>query len=164
MDNKSNQPTGFNKIFGSGPAGLLVSVTLFIVANWLNKRINPPPLSNSRFFLGSIFIVSILVTLTVIVWSIKSLSASERGNKLCISGVFKYVRHPLYAAFLSIFNFGLAFYLNSYIFVLWALFLHPICHYLVRYEERMMIDAFGDAYIEYQRKTGRFFPRFGYKK
>ncbi len=155
----NKQPTRFTKIFGSGPAGLLISLALFFIANWLNKRINLPPLSNNHFLLNSIFIVSILMTLAIIVWSVKSLPTYDRGNKLCTSGAFKYVRHPLYAAFLSIFNFGLAFYLNNYIFVLWAVFLHPICHYLVRYEEKKMIDTFGEVYIEYQKKTGRFFPR-----
>jgi len=153
------QSTRFGKIFGSGPAGLLISLTLFFIASWLNKRINLPPLSNNQFILNSIFIISILMTLTIIIWSVKSLPTSERGNKLCTSGVFKYVRHPLYAAFLSIFDFGLAFYLNSYIFILWAVLLHPIWHYVIRYEERLMVDVFGKSYIEYQKKTGRFFPR-----
>jgi protein-S-isoprenylcysteine O-methyltransferase Ste14 len=100
----------------------------------------------------------------MIVWSVTSLPTTDRGNKLCIAGAFRYVRHPLYAAFLSIFNFGLAVYLNSYIFVLWAVLLHPIWHYVVRYEERLMINVFGEEYFEYQKKTGRFFPRLRYKE
>jgi protein-S-isoprenylcysteine O-methyltransferase Ste14 len=160
----NKQSTRLSKIFGSGPAGLSISLVLFFVANWFSKRIYLPLLSNSRSLLNSIFIISILMTLAVIVWSVKSLPASDRGDKLCTSGAFKYVRHPLYAAFLSIFNFGLAVYLNSCIFVLWAVLLHPISHYIVRYEERMMVNRFGEAYIEYQRKTGRFFPRFRYRE
>jgi len=155
----NKQYTRLSKIFGSGPAGLLISLVLFFIANWLNKRINPPPLSNNQFILNAIFFISILMMLVVIVWSVKSLPVADRGGKLCTTGVFKYVRHPLYAAFLSIFNFGLAAYLNSYIFILWAVLLHPICHYVVKHEERLMIDVFGDAYLEYQKKTGRFFPK-----
>jgi len=155
----NRQPTRFSKIFGSGPAGLLISLILFFIANWLNKQINLPPLSSNQFLLNSIFFISILMTLVMIVWSIKSLPSANRGNKLCITGAFRYIRHPLYAAFLSIFDFGLAIYLNSYIFILWAVLLHPIWHYTVRYEERLMVDVFGEAYLEYQKKTGRFFPK-----
>jgi len=155
----NKEPTNLSKIFGSGPVGLLISFILFFIANWLNKRINPPPLSNNQFVLNSVFFISILMTLVMIVWSVKSLPTTDRGNKLCITGAFKYVRHPLYAAFLSIFNFGLAVYLNSYIFILWAVLLHPIWHYVVRYEERLMVNVFGEAYFEYQKKTGRFLPR-----
>lgn len=99
------------------------------------------------------------MTLVIIVWSFRSLPTADRGNKLCTSGAFKYVRHPLYAAFLSVFDFGFAIYLNGYIFVLWAVLLHPIWHYLVKYEERTMIDTFGEAYLEYQERTGRFLPK-----
>jgi protein-S-isoprenylcysteine O-methyltransferase Ste14 len=151
--------TKFAKIFGSGPVGLLISLVLFFIAFWLNKRINLPPISNDQFLLNSVFIISILISLAVIVWSIKSLPAADRGNKLCTTGAFKYVRHPLYAAFLSIFDFGLAVYLNSYIFILWAVLLHPIWHYIVRYEERLMIDIFKEEYVDYQKKTGRFLPK-----
>ena len=57
------------------------------------------------------------------------------------------------------FDFGLAMYLNSYILIVWALLLHPLWHCLVRDEESLMIDLFGERYIEYQEKTGRFFPK-----
>lgn len=152
-------PTKLSKLFGSGPAGLLISLVLFFIANWLNTRIHLPPLSHNQFLLKAVFFVSILATLVVIVWSVQSLPTADRGNKLCTTGAFKYVRHPLYAAFLSVFDFGLAVYLNSYIFVLWAVLLHPLWHYVIRYEERLMVDVFGAAYLEYQKKTGRFFPR-----
>ena len=85
--------------------------------------------------------------------------ATERGNKLSTRGAFKYVRHPLYAAFLSIFDFGLAVYLNSYVYIAWAILLHPVWHYVIRYEERLMVNIFGQVYVDYQARTGRFFPR-----
>jgi len=149
----------FNKFFGSGPVGFSVSLLLLFIARWLNLRIDLPPLSNNEFLLKTIFLVSGLVTLVIIVWSLKSLPAAKRGNKLCTTGAFKYVRHPLYAAFLTVFNFGLAVYLNGYIYILWAVLLHPIWAYLVRPEEELMIEIFGEAYIEYKSKTGRFVPR-----
>lgn len=156
----NTQPSKLSKILGSGPIGVLVSFALLLIANWLNEWIDPIPLSENRLILDFVFLASILMTLAMIIWSVKSLPASERGNKLSTRGAFRYVRHPLYAAFLSIFDFGLAVYLNSYIFIVWAIILHPVWHYIVRYEERMMVTIFGQSYVEYQRTTGRFFPRF----
>ncbi len=151
--------TKFNKIFGSGPIALMISLVLFFIAVWLNRRFDLPCISNNRLLLNSIFIVSILITLAMIVWSVKSLPAADRGNRLITTGAFKYFRHPLYAAFLSVFDFGLAVYLNSFIFILWAALLHPVWHFMVKYEERMMIDIFGETYVEYQKNTGRFLPK-----
>lgn len=156
--------TSFNKVFGSGPVGLLISLLLLFIAHWFNQRIDLPPLSSNQFLLKTIFLVSSLVTLVIIVWSLKSLPAADRGNRLCTTGAFKYVRHPLYAAFLSVFNFGLAVYLNSYMYILWAVFLHPMWSYLVRSEEGMMIDVFGETYLTYQKKTGRFLPKLTIRK
>lgn len=88
-----------------------------------------------------------------------SLPARDRGKRLHTGGAFQYVRHPLYAAFLSVFDLGLAFYLNSYVFVLWAVILHPVWHWAIRYEEELMIEIFGDQYLDYQNNTGRFLPK-----
>jgi protein-S-isoprenylcysteine O-methyltransferase Ste14 len=150
--------TKFAKIFGSGPIGVFVSLVLFFAVSWLDKQFDFPKISNNRLPLDIIFFVSILITIGLIVWSTKSLPTSDRGNKLCTTGAFKYIRHPLYAAFLSVFNFGLAVYLNSYFFIFWAILLHPIWHYIIRYEEKMMIDIFKEEYVEYKKRTGRFFP------
>jgi protein-S-isoprenylcysteine O-methyltransferase Ste14 len=155
----SKKPSQFSKIFGSGPTGLLISLVLLFIAYQLNARMAPAPLSGNRVLLNSLFLVSVVATLAAIIWSVKSLPASERGKKLSTRGAFKYVRHPLYAAFLSIFNFGLALFLNSYIYLLWAVILHPVWHLLVHHEERLMVDIFGQSYVEYQRRTGRFLPR-----
>lgn len=142
----------------------MLSLLLLVIARWLNQRIDLPPLSNNEFLLRTIFLVSVLATLVIVVWSLKSLPVAKRGNTLCTTGAFKYVRHPLYAAFLTVFSFGLAIYLNSYIYILWAVLLHPIWAYLVRPEEKLMIDIFGEAYLEYKKKTGRFVPRLTTKR
>lgn len=152
-------PGRFGRVFGVGPLGLLISLMLLSVVGWLNEQLNLPPIATNKEILGAFFLIFCLVALAILFWGSKSLRQGERGNLLCTSGPYRFVRHPRYAAFLSIFNFGLAIYLNSYLFVLWAVLLHPIWHFLVGFEERRMIDTFGEAYIDYQKKTGRFFPK-----
>ena len=155
--------TRFAKIFGSGPVGLAVSLVLLLVAVWIDQRIDCPPVIDDVQVRRSVLLFSILITSALVVWSLKSLPARDRGNRLRTDGAFKYVRHPLYAAFLSVFNFGLAIYLNSYVFLLWAVVLHPIWHYAVRFEERLMIGIFGTQYLEHQKKTGRFLPKLTFR-
>jgi protein-S-isoprenylcysteine O-methyltransferase Ste14 len=149
----------FQKTFGSGPIGVVVSLILLFIAYLINRQFYLPLIPDNPLLLDSIFVAAIVLTLVIIAWSLRSLPAADRGNRLCTSGAFRYVRHPLYAAFLSVFNFGLAIWLNSYVYLVWALLLHPVWQYLVLDEERMMIATFGDAYREYEKRTGRFFPR-----
>ncbi|MDD5144302.1 isoprenylcysteine carboxylmethyltransferase family protein [Methanoregula sp.] len=150
----------FRKTFGSGPAGVVASLVLLFIAYLINRQLDLPPLTDNQPLLNGIFIAAIVLTLVLIAWSLRSLPAADRGNRLCTTGAFRYVRHPLYAAFLSVFNFGLAIWLNSYVYIAWALLLHPVWHYLVLDEERMMVATFGDDYREYRKRTRRFVPRF----
>lgn len=54
--------------------------------------------------------------------------------------------------------------MNSWGYFLWVLALHPIWHRLVEGEEAAMAAAFGNAYRDYARQTGRFFPRTGLER
>ena len=101
-----------------------------------------------------------LATVVLLVWSVRSLPPSDRGQRLVVEGAFRYFRHPLYAAFLTFFNFGLAVLLNSWLYVVWALVLHPLWHLNVRAEEALMNQQFPDAYDDYCIRTGRFVPRW----
>ncbi len=154
----------FDRIFGSGPIGLISSIVLFFAAKFLTNYINTPRIfeenSNIRVFL---FAGLTLMTIVLIIWSIKSLNPQDRGVKLITTGMFKYFRHPLYAAFLSVFNFGLAVLLNNWIYIIWAIILHPVWHLLVMKEEKMLKEVFPNDYEEYCKKTGRFFPKLRIK-
>ena len=65
----------------------------------------------------------------------------------------------MYAAWITFVALGLVLALNSWIFLVWAVVLHPIWHWLVRKEEAMMVDRFGDDYRRYASQAGRFIPR-----
>ena len=92
-------------------------------------------------------------------WSVKSLPPAARGKDLVTTGPFRYLRHPLYAALLSCFNFGLAVILNNWIYIVWAVLLHGVWHWNIRSEEELMNQAFPKDYPEYCKVTGRFIPR-----
>lgn len=146
----------YQKIFGAGPRGLLISLFLLFLALW-KKDLLPSIMDNYNIRL-TILILSIVLTNLVVFWSLKSLPPKFRGEHLVTTGAFTYFRHPLYGAFLSFFNFGLAIYLNNWIFIFWAILLFPIWHWNIRYEESLMIEKFGDEYVNYSKKVSRFFP------
>jgi protein-S-isoprenylcysteine O-methyltransferase Ste14 len=150
----------YEKIFGTGPRGLFISVSLLAVFAFVEKSFPTLLITNSNFLRYSVFGGLSILTVVLIIWSIKSLPPSYRGNKLITIGAFKYFRHPLYAAFLIFFNFGLAIFLNNWIYIFWALAQHPIWHWNIKGEEKLMGKEFPNEYEKYSQKTGRFFPRF----
>jgi protein-S-isoprenylcysteine O-methyltransferase Ste14 len=149
----------FERIFGTGPRGLLISLILLAISAFIEKFFDLLQITDFDFLRYSIFGCLSTITVLIVLWSITSLSPSDRGNKLITVGAFKYFRHPLYGAFLTFFNFGLAILLNNWIYILWAIVLHLLWHWNIKGEEKLMEKVFAGEYAEYSQKTGRFFPR-----
>lgn len=84
--------------------------------------------------------------------------ATREGHQLVTHGPYRWVRHPLYSA-------GMVLCVSlTLLTALWTLgvgMLIPLAVLLWRTprEEARLIEAFGDEYRAYMRRTGRFFPR-----
>ena len=88
-----------------------------------------------------------------------SVTLQVRENHLLITrGVYRRVRHPMYAA-LFLYSFGQALVVPnwiagpSYLIVLVILFA-----YRVGVEEAMMLEEFGEDYATYKMRTNKFIP------
>ena len=92
-------------------------------------------------------------------WS-PSLQLRE-GHELVTEGVYRYVRHPMYASE-WVWGIAQALLLQNWI-AGWAglaLFM-PLHVARVPREEQMMVERFGEAYREYINRTGGIVPRLG---
>ena len=152
--------TAYKKLFGVGPLGVLITLSLFLLAWLLDRKMGhviilmrPCPLRCTGIFLISFGLV-------LHMWTFFTLKNWWRNDQLCTTGPFRYFRHPMYAAWVTFISMGVALMFNSWMYVLWSLLLHPIWHVLARREEKIVEDAFGDEYRRYAARTGRFVPKF----
>ncbi len=87
----------------------------------------------------------------------------REGHQLITSGLYRYVRHPMYAAFLL---WGLVqpLLLQNWI-AGWSHLASFSALYFLRVpqEERMMLEQFGEEYQYYMTRTGRVIPRLSKK-
>jgi protein-S-isoprenylcysteine O-methyltransferase Ste14 len=85
------------------------------------------------------------------------------GHTLVTHGVYRRIRHPMYAAIL-LWDVAQGLMLRNWLAGWGALATFALL-YAIRAprEERMMVDAFGDRYREYMGRTGRLFPSIGPK-
>jgi protein-S-isoprenylcysteine O-methyltransferase Ste14 len=85
------------------------------------------------------------------------------GHELIMQGVYRRVRHPMYAA---IFLFGLA---QGLMLPNWVAGWSAIVSFTLMYafrvarEEEMMLERFGQEYRGYMGRTGRLFPSRGWR-
>lgn len=90
-------------------------------------------------------------------WSITT-EVRER-QALVTDGVFRHVRHPMYAAHL-LWGIAQALLIQNWIAGLASLVVMlPLYALRVPREERMMLEEFGEEYRLYMRRTGRVIPR-----
>jgi protein-S-isoprenylcysteine O-methyltransferase Ste14 len=84
----------------------------------------------------------------------------RKGHELIMHGVYRRIRHPMYAA-IFLFAVAQALLLQNWL-AGWAGFVTVAILYLVRTprEEKMMCEFFGDQYCDYMQRTGRLWPRF----
>ncbi len=87
----------------------------------------------------------------------------KSDHQLITTGPYERVRHPMYTV-LILFFFGLSLVSANLIVILFAVLLMLAFPFWVRIEEEKMIEVFGEEYIEYMKRTGRFFPPVQQKK
>lgn len=80
------------------------------------------------------------------------------GQKLITSGPFAYVRNPLYVG-----NFGITAGIallgaNVWIFVATVILFCVQYYFIVRFEEDLLLERFGEEYAEFLRTTPRWIP------
>lgn len=149
----------FARLFGSGPLGVASSAVL----TWLAlvvRQLNPKGvLCFPDSLRWTVLILGTLGAFLSILWSFRSLPVHRRGHELCTAGAYHWVRHPLYASFISIAAPCVAVFINHWIAIVWLAALHGAWHLVIPWEEKLMLAQFGDDYRDYSNHSGRFVPR-----
>jgi Putative protein-S-isoprenylcysteine methyltransferase len=86
-----------------------------------------------------------------------SLYAFEKTTELVDTGIFRYIRHPLYSSLIFL-SWGIWLKNPSFQLAPFAL-ISSICLYLTAIsDERECINYFGEKYKQYMKHTSRFIP------
>lgn len=142
--------------------GLLFALALvayLLAPRWIAWASIPLPPS-VRYAGGAVSALAI----PLLAWVLRSLggnvtptAGTRADHELVTSGPYRWVRHPLYSA-------GTAFLLGICVvsanLLLLGLFVPPIVgvHRRTPREEERLVEEFGDEYVEYMERTGRYLP------
>ena len=89
---------------------------------------------------------------------ITPVSATRKEHKLSTSGIYRWVRHPLYTIGSSfIVSFGMM--ADNWFIILMGVLAFIGMAVRTPKEEANLIEKFGDEYREYMKRTGRFLPK-----
>jgi len=82
-----------------------------------------------------------------------------KGQTLITIGPYRFIRHPIYSAFLLILGSTLFISSNLLIGLCWAGMTIMEIISRIGFEETLMLEYFGDQYRHYMKRTGKLFPK-----
>lgn len=131
------------------PIPLIILLLIFCEANALTATLGLILITFGELF--RIYSVAFIGT-------VSRTRSHSTGQKLITSGPFSYVRNPLYVG-----NFGITagvalFGGVIWIFVATVLLFALQYYFIVRFEEDLLLERFGEEYAEFMRTTPRWVP------
>lgn len=146
-----------------GDAGQLVLFLLYI-GIWITDSFIYHYSTFLRGMVPDYIRITVAGIILVIGWylarsGMRAVFGITRDNpELITSGVFRIVRHPIYAG-------AILFYMGSAVITMsiasaafWPVIV-VFYFFISRYEERLLEDEFGDDYSTYKKRTGMLFPK-----
>lgn len=90
----------------------------------------------------------------LLAWSVVGF-ARHRGNGMNISGLYRFSRHPMYAAYF-VYYLGCALLTRSLLLFTFLAVFQFSAHWIILAEERWCLTQFGDDYRRYMQRTRRY--------
>lgn len=150
---------------GIGPRFSIVTVIAGIVTGWLTHQYPsvfkiqaiPPWIF---FVLGSVMVVAGTIVYMI---ALRTFSEGYHCKRLVTDGLYAFVRHPIYFAWIILICPGVVLFFRS-----WLMFLLPLVAYIsfkvsIHREDRALEDLFGQAYQNYRTCTPELFPACFFK-
>lgn len=85
-------------------------------------------------------------------------SDEDGGQALVVTGVYRLCRHPMYLGVVAIL-LSLSVYSSSLVSIIIVAGLFTFYNRFVTYEEKQLVELFGDEYREYQNRVSKWIPR-----
>ena len=150
----------YNRIFGSGPTGIAITILIWIIALQISSFFSIPEMNISSLFRKILIVLFTIDAVILIVWSLIVLPIGSRGKKFISTGPYQYVRHPLYAVFIWSGTGIVSMIFKSWLLLIFIIPIHIFWVWHIQKEENFLLDQFGSEYEQYMMKIPQFFPKY----
>lgn len=99
----------------------------------------------------------LLISLLQLNRNLSPFPTPKKGSELITTGLYKYIRHPIYTGIILI-AFGFAIYTVSIFRFIIAVALLILFYFKSTYEEDLLAERYAD-YLGFKENRGRFFPK-----
>ena len=153
---------GHLPILGVGPLYVVTIILMTIISITLSATGIIPVITFANFqwifiLIGILcFIIGITLWLKAVI--IDRLDAHIIKNELVTTGVYAYVRNPVYSAFMFVCTGVLLIYGNLVLLVLLIIYWGFMTVLMKLTEEKWLEDLYGKEYVQYRQRVNRCIP------
>ncbi len=152
-----------NQIGVLGKRLVITLLNLLLYFQLFGLQIVPYERSFANLVLGLMFII--LATLVSILarrelghnWAHAAEYQIKNQHLLVTTGIYEYIRHPIYLGVILTF-LGVQFIVGSYLVLLFMILIPVLALIQAKKEERILVEHFGQEYIDYQKRSYLFLP------
>jgi protein-S-isoprenylcysteine O-methyltransferase Ste14 len=144
--------------WGVGPAYAAVSIvagTFLILANLYYLRAFTLPHTDLVFMAGTGLIIAGAIIFLI---AAAQVHTSFNRGKLVTSGVYAYMRHPVYAAWILFIVPGIILATGLLLLTALPVIMYLLLRALTDREEAYMVQEFDDAYLDYRSRVNPVLP------
>ena len=136
----------------------------YVPWRYFGVRSAQPRLANPVHVLGMVLIVAGVVLLAACIWEFfkrgrGTLSPVEPPRELVVQGLYRYVRNPMYLSVSAIVLGEVLITGSRDLLVYWLIFFIAANLFVMFYEEPNLRARFGESYVRYTQRVGRWLPR-----
>jgi protein-S-isoprenylcysteine O-methyltransferase Ste14 len=106
-------------------------------------------------------LVLMAIGLTIQLSSSPVPSSAVRNKELVTTGIFAYVRHPMYSSWILFITPGIALFFGSWLMLVASLVGYLSFKHLIKEEDEYLTGIFGQEYLDYRSRVGEIFPKRG---
>ena len=157
-----NMEKGHLPILGVGPLYVVTIILMTIISITLSATGIIPVITFANFqwifiLIGILcFIIGITLWLKAVI--IDRLDAHIIKNELVTTGVYAYVRNPVYSAFMFVCTGVLLIYGNLVLLVLPIIYWGFMTVLMKSTEEKWLENLYGKEYVQYRQRVNRCIP------
>lgn len=105
--------------------------------------------------------IGVIIVVIAMIPFLLSFSVAMRGSrKLVSNGIYAHIRHPHYLSNI-IWGFSGTFLFSSWWSLLVFIVSLPVVYYMIRREDRKLIQKYGQEYEQYRKQVPMFLPKIG---
>ena len=136
----------------------IIFATLVLYSHflWMSHLTIPIPRTFSVVFGILLLIIGIPIYLISGITIRKYFNEGELATK----GIYGYIRHPVYGAWVVFIIPGIVLLINSLIGLIIPIFMYVVFKILIVQEDKYLEDKFAEEFFKYKKSAGEIFPKF----